>query len=68
MGSRTLVHAALADLDLKGSKRIDGRYLSSCRVEEESDFAISEEGRESEMRIWVRIYLSVLIVNRTDFF
>ena len=53
MGSRTLVHAALKDLDLMGSKRIDGRYLSTCQVVEESDFVISEEGRESEMRLWV---------------
>ena len=53
MGSRTLVHATLTDLGIKGSMRVDGRYLSSCRVEEESDFVLSEEGRECEMKLWV---------------
>ena len=53
MGSRTLVHAALTDLDVKGSRRVDGRYFDTCCLREESDYVLSEQGREDEMRVWV---------------
>jgi len=48
-GSRNLVHAALW-----GSKEdINGKYVNRCKVEEESDFAISKKGRQLEEKIWV---------------
>lgn len=49
VGSRTLVHAALAG----DQSEMQGRYLNRCRVEEESDFALSEEGGKVEEKIWV---------------
>lgn len=49
MGSRAIIHAALA-----GTKReIHGKFLSSCRIEEESDFVISLEGKRVQDRVWV---------------
>lgn len=32
---------------------MQGRYLNLCRVEEESDYVISEEGGKVEKRLWV---------------
>jgi hypothetical protein len=50
VGARTLVHAALW-----GTKDdVNGKFLNNSRVEEESDFALSKEGRELEAKIWVR--------------
>ncbi|KAG2135449.1 short-chain dehydrogenase [Suillus clintonianus] len=48
MGSRTLVHAAIEP----GERERHGRYLSSCEVTEESDYALSAEGREVSKRLW----------------
>ena len=45
-GSRTLVHAAVADADSHG------RYLSECRVKPESTFVRSDAGVQVEERIW----------------
>jgi len=48
VGSRTLVHAALW-----GTKDdVNGRFLSDCRLMEESDYSISKEGKEVEARLW----------------
>jgi len=52
-GSRTLVHAALAGTQ----SEMQGRYLNACRVEEESDYAISEEGSKVEEKVWVRHFV-----------
>jgi hypothetical protein len=51
-GSRTLVHAAIGGTQ----KEMQGRYLNCCRVVEESDYAISEEGQKLENRLWVRCH------------
>lgn len=63
-GSRTLVHAGLGG-DLKRKlpgtdggvddrgEEVHGRYLANCEVNEESDFSLSEEGRQAEKKIWV---------------
>ncbi len=51
MGSRTLVHAALEE----SNKDVQGKYLDSCHVAEESDFAISPEGKVIQDRLWVSI-------------
>lgn len=51
MGSRTLVWAGLAGKD--GGGELHGRYTTSCRVEEESDYILSQEGAEVEDRLWV---------------
>ena len=65
MGSRTLVHAALAGTQ----SEMQGRYLNACRVEEESDYAIGEEGSKVEERVWVRRFiLRILPRCGTDIF
>ena len=57
MGSRTLVHAALAGTQ----SEVQGRYLDTCRVGEESDYVIGEEGSKVEDRVWVSETLLVLL-------
>lgn len=53
MGSRALVHAALS-----GTKEeVHGKYLNVCRVEEESDFVLSLEGKRAQDRLWVSLHL-----------
>jgi len=47
-GSRTLIHAALFGT----KKEIHGKFLSTCKVVEESDFVISLEGRRVQDRLW----------------
>lgn len=54
-GSRTLVHGALAGTQ----ETMQGKYLNLCRVEEESDFVISEEGKEVQERIWNEVVESL---------
>jgi retinol dehydrogenase 12 len=55
VGSRTLVHASLW-----GTKEVvHGKYLNKCQVEEESDYAISSEGKKVQDRLWV----SNLLIN-----
>lgn len=48
VGSRTLVHAALAG----DQETMQGKYLNKCNVEEVSDYVISEEGRVVQDRLW----------------
>ncbi|KAJ3832188.1 short-chain dehydrogenase [Lentinula raphanica] len=48
MGSRCLVHALLSD----NADAIHGKYLNNCRVEEESDFVLSEDGQRVQARVW----------------
>ncbi|KAG0694077.1 short-chain dehydrogenase [Suillus ampliporus] len=48
VGSRTLVHAAIEP----GERERHGHYLSCCKVAEESDYALSAEGREVSKRLW----------------
>ncbi|KZS97484.1 NAD(P)-binding protein [Sistotremastrum niveocremeum HHB9708] len=48
VGSRTLVHAALAGDQLT----MQGKYLNKCQVEEESDYVISPEGQKVQDRLW----------------
>ena len=56
MGSRTLVHPAIEP----GERDRHGHYLSSCKVTEECDYALSSEGKEVSKRLWVRIcYVSL---------
>ena len=49
VGSRTLVHAAIEP----GERARHGRYVSSCEVAEESDYVLSEEGKQISRRLWV---------------
>lgn len=49
MGSRTLVHPAVEP----GETSRHGRYLSCCEPTEESDYALSTEGREVSRRLWL---------------
>ncbi|KAH7923140.1 NAD(P)-binding protein [Leucogyrophana mollusca] len=48
MGSRTLVHPAVEP----GERSRHGRYLSACEVAEESDYILSDEGKELSRRLW----------------
>lgn len=48
VGSRTLVHAAIGD----EARTMHGRYLSSCKVGEESTYIASPEGKEFSRRLW----------------
>lgn len=47
-GSRTLIHAAIGSDELA----MHGRYLSSCRVTEESDYLFTPEGKSFSGRLW----------------
>ncbi|KZO94474.1 short-chain dehydrogenase [Calocera viscosa TUFC12733] len=48
VGSRVFVHAAVAtELDGK-----TGEFLQSCKVDEPSDFVISERGASASRRLW----------------
>ncbi|KAH0828016.1 short-chain dehydrogenase [Lanmaoa asiatica] len=49
VGSRTLVHPAVG----LGERVRHGRYVSCCEVAEESDYVLSEEGKEISRRLWV---------------
>ncbi|KAG1751409.1 short-chain dehydrogenase [Suillus paluster] len=59
MGSRTLVHAAIEP----GERERHGHYVSSCEVAEESDYALSVEGREVSKRLW---YETIKILGDID--
>jgi len=48
VGSRMLVHAAVASA-LDGTT---GEYLNACKVDEPSDFVISEKGESASRRLW----------------
>ncbi|KAF8557653.1 hypothetical protein OG21DRAFT_1482117 [Imleria badia] len=48
MGSRTLVHPAVES----GERARHGRFVSSCEVTEESDYVLSDEGKEISRRVW----------------
>jgi len=45
-GSLTILWAALTN------ESVHGRYTATCRIEEESDFCLSSEGKELQTRIW----------------
>ncbi|KAG9315270.1 NAD(P)-binding protein [Chiua virens] len=47
-GSRTLVHAAVGT-----DRSMNGCYLSSCQVAEESDFVLSPQGNAFSAKLWV---------------
>ncbi|KAF8119710.1 short-chain dehydrogenase [Boletus edulis] len=49
MGSRTLVHPAVEPSE----NDRHGRYVSSCEVAEESDYVLSEEGKEISRLLWM---------------
>ncbi|KZO94453.1 short-chain dehydrogenase [Calocera viscosa TUFC12733] len=59
VGSRTLVHAAVAP-NVQGKT---GVYLSSCAVTEPSDFVISKQGQETEEKLWAE---TVDILGKVD--
>ncbi|KAH7888216.1 short-chain dehydrogenase [Phlebopus sp. FC_14] len=47
-GSRTLIHAAIADEE----RSMHGRYLSSCMIAQESDYLLTVEGKALASEIW----------------
>lgn len=50
MGSRAVVWAAVTHPD--GGASLHGHYIHCCRVEEESDYSLSEEGKKVRERLW----------------
>ena len=60
MGSRTLVHPAVEP----GERARHGRYVSSCEVSEESDYVLSEEGKEISRRVWVSVSSALRVPER----
>ncbi|KAJ7212141.1 short-chain dehydrogenase [Mycena pura] len=48
MGARCIIHGMLIAKD----EDVEGKYLNNCRVEEESDFVISENGAKIQQRAW----------------
>ena len=62
VGSRTLVHPAVEP----GERVRHGRYVSCCEVVEESDYVLSEEGKEISKRLWVSAS-SALLMSRKEF-
>ncbi|GJJ08126.1 hypothetical protein Clacol_002334 [Clathrus columnatus] len=47
-GGRVILWAALSHLD----NELHGRYSTSFRIEEESDYSLTPQGREAEKRTW----------------
>jgi retinol dehydrogenase-12 len=53
-GAKTLVWAALAGKNNASVRdQLCGAYTTDCRIGEPSDFAISQEGKDTEKRVWV---------------
>jgi len=63
MGSRAVIWAALIEEDEK-QQLLHGRYISSCRIAEESGYALSEEGRAVQRRVWVSILKNQVEIER----
>ena len=60
----------VADLDKEGAKAAHGKFFHTCRITEESDFVISEEGGEAQKRLWVSMpsqYSLILITLLTKY-
>ena len=55
-GSRQLIWASIGGKD--SIDQLRGAYISSMRVQESSDFVISEEGKHAQTKLWVNIHLS----------
>jgi hypothetical protein len=49
VGSRTLVHASSQGVESHG------KYLSDCEITEPSAFVRSEEGRQTQERVWTEL-------------
>lgn len=41
---------------------VHGRWCANCQVEEESDFALSQEGKEVQGRVWVMSFFFGFLV------
>ncbi|KAF9227183.1 NAD(P)-binding protein [Gyrodon lividus] len=59
VGSRTLVHPVVEP----GERARHGRYVSCCEVAEESDYVLSDEGKEVSRRLWTE---TVEILGKVD--
>jgi hypothetical protein len=57
-GAKTLVWAALAGKNNTSVRdKLRGAYTTDCKIGEASDFVISQEGKDTEKRIWVGSFL-----------
>ena len=54
-GSRQLIWACIGGKD--NIDELRGAYISSMRVQEPSDFVVSEEGKLAQTKLWVNRYL-----------
>jgi len=65
VGSRQLVWAALAGK--KGhEEELRGAYVANTRIEEASDWVLSEEGKRVQDLLWVRTYFAFFFLSRAD--
>jgi hypothetical protein len=66
-GSRSLLYAALAN----DSDKMRGQFINPFRVDEPSDFVLSENGKIAQDRLWVSTlcicsYLLLTVSERDD--
>ena len=64
MGSRILVHPAVEP----GERVRYGRYVTCCEIieEPESDYVLSEAGKEFSRRLWVSAFSALLMSRGTS--
>ncbi|KAF9555291.1 short-chain dehydrogenase [Agrocybe pediades] len=60
-GSRVLVWASLGGSE--NLNKLKGAYVSSCRVEEPSDFVISAEGLKAQNKLWTELVKELTLVD-----
>ena len=57
-GGRQLIWACIGGKD--DIDQLRGAYISSMRVQEPSDFVVSEEGKHAQTKLWVNNHLRIL--------
>lgn len=61
-GGRIVVHACVGTCTtpdrLGTGKEMHGHFVCKCQVIEESDFAVSPDGRIFEQKVWVRPWVT----------
>ena len=55
-GSRQLIWACIYGKD--DINQLRGAYISSMRIQEPSDFVVSEEGKLAQTKLWVNNHLT----------
>jgi retinol dehydrogenase-12 len=58
-GAKTYIWAALSGKnDVAVRENLRGAYTSACRIEEPSDYVMSQEGQKARDQVWVRTLLN----------